>query len=233
VLLDRGADAAAVLAAAASAAGLAQPRRFKVDRVRDGDWVRRSQSQFGPIAIGGRLRIVPSWRKPPRRPGAVVRMDPGLAFGTGSHPTTRLALAWLEQAIRGGERLLDYGCGSGILAIAARKLGAAGADAVDTDPEARAVADRNARRNKAAVRVFAPEALPPGSYDVLVANILANPLLELAPAFAARVHRAGQLALSGILASQAQPLVEAYAPAFRLEAVRKEKGWVLLAGARQ
>ena len=144
-----------------------------------------AQAQFAPLAVGARLWIVPSWHAAPDDPACVViRLDPGLAFGTGSHPTTRLMLAWLEQrAVKShaATRVLDYGCGSGILAIAAGKLGAAQIDGVDIDPQAIVATRDNAQRNGVELRALLPDALPDGEYDIVVANILANPLITLAP----------------------------------------------------
>src|SRR4051794_13835032 len=161
-------DAAAVLAAASAACGLATPA-FSVERLEDEDWVRRSQSQFAPLLIGRRLWIGPSWHKPPPDIAAVT-LGPGLAFGTGSHPTTRLVLRFLERHLSGGERVLDYGCGSGILAIAAAKLGAARIGATDTDPAALETAADNALANGVALELCAPQDLGPGLYDIVVAN---------------------------------------------------------------
>ena len=214
------------------AAGLDQPPAFRVARIEDDDWVRRTQSQFTPVPIGERLWIVPTWCEPPDARAAVVRLDPGMAFGTGTHPSTRLALHFLERSLRGGERVLDYGCGSGILAIAAAKLGAAEVDAVDLDPRALDATRANARANEVSVRVSTPEALPRGDYDVVVANILANPLILLAPALTARVRARGRLALSGILAAQASDVAAAYRPAIELAVTREDEGWALLEGTR-
>src|SRR5713226_4857281 len=171
-LVGMNVDADALVRDAASAAGLENAPAFRADQVEDQDWVRRSQAQFAPLEIGARLWIGPSWHEPPADGRAVVRLDPGLAFGTGSHPTTRLVLRFLERELRGGEGVLDYGCGSGILAIAAAKLGAARVDAVDIDPQALDATAANARANRAAVRASRPEALAPQLYDVVVSNIL-------------------------------------------------------------
>ncbi|MEO8717843.1 MAG: 50S ribosomal protein L11 methyltransferase, partial [Burkholderiales bacterium] len=182
-LFDARADAAALLGAAAAAAGCPLPP-YRAYDVADEDWVRATQAQFGPQCIAGRLWIVPSWHEAPGS-GVVLRLDPGLAFGTGSHASTRLALDWLVALPLRNTRVLDYGCGSGILAIAAAKLGAAGVDAVDLEADALAATGGNARANQVAVRAFLPEQLPPGDYDVVVANILARPLIVLEPLLAA------------------------------------------------
>jgi len=233
VLLAQTMDPGTVVERAARAAGLAMPPTYTVGSVADDDWVRRTQSQFAPVSIGERLWIVPSWHQPPV-PGAVlVRLDPGMAFGTGSHPTTRLALRFLAREIRGGERVLDYGCGSGILAIAAAKLGAARIDAVDLDPLALQATAENARTNEIVVNVCAPETLPAVEYDVVVANILSNPLILLAPLICERTRAGGRVALSGILEPQAAEVIAAYAPSVALSTADREDGWVLLGGGRQ
>jgi ribosomal protein L11 methyltransferase len=162
-----------------------------------------------------------------------VQIDPGLAFGTGSHPTTRLVLLFLERTLRGGESLLDYGCGSGILAIAAAKLGAGRIDAVDLDPEAVETAAANALANRVDLRAALPEALPMATYDIVVSNILAQPLMVLAPLLAARAASGGRIALSGILEPQAAEVLAAYVPWFDLQIDRTEDGWALLAGTRK
>jgi len=201
--------------------------------VADQDWVRQTQAQFGPIEIARGFWIVPSWSDVPE-PGAVsLRLDPGLAFGTGSHPTTRLCLEWLHETLKGGESVLDYGCGSGILAIAAAKLGAGRVVGVDVDPQAVRASDGNARQNDVAAVFVEPDALPPAANDVVVANILANPLILLAPALAQRVAAGGRIALSGILEEQADSVIAAYMHWFTLARWRGSEGWVLLAGERR
>lgn len=232
-LVGLDADADALVAKAAAIAQLGATPGFRVARVEDEDWVRRSQAQFAPVEIGERLWVGPSWTEPPPRTEAVVRLDPGLAFGTGSHPSTRLALRFLEKHIRGGERVLDYGCGSGILAIAAAKLGAAQVDAVDVDAQAVRTAAANARANEVAVRAVAPEELAPAVYDLVVSNILAQPLIVLAPLLAARTASRGRIALSGILAAQAAEVADAYAQFFDARSTRIEEGWALIEGLRR
>ncbi len=231
-----GTDAAALLAAAAAAAALALPA-FTVTQLEDEDWVRRSQSQFGPIRISGRLWIVPSWHTPPDPAAIVVRLDPGLAFGTGSHVSTRLVLQYLERTIGGAgfehPRVLDYGCGSGILAIVAAKLGAGEIAAVDIDPQALETTLSNAGDNGVSLRVAAPESLSPGTYDLVVANILAGPLVALEPLLAARTRRGGRIALSGILESQAAEVAAAYARDFNAAVGATEEGWALVEGTRR
>ena len=231
-LVSPDVDLAALVARAAATCELRVAPLYAVSRLEDEDWVRRSQAQFASLKIGERLWIVPSWREPPTH-GTVVRLDPGLAFGTGSHPTTRLVLRFLEQRIRGGERVLDYGCGSGILAIAAAKLGAGRVAATDIDPAAREATAANAGVNGVALELCAPEDLGSDPYDIVVANILAQPLIVLAPLLAARTVLGGRLALAGILESQAADVVQAYAASFSMVVAETEEGWSLLEGIRQ
>jgi ribosomal protein L11 methyltransferase len=232
VLAAEGADAGALVARAAGAAGVPAPE-FSTARLADEDWVRRSQSQFGPIRISQALWIVPSWHEPPDASALTVRLDPGLAFGTGGHVSTRLVLGFLEQGVRSGDRVLDYGCGSGILAIVAAKLGAAQVDAVDIDPQALAATAANANSNGVQVRAVAPDALAAGHYDLVLANILAGPLIALEPLLAARARRGGRIALSGILETQAAEVARAYAPEFDMAATATDEGWALLTGTRR
>ena len=231
VLVPGDLDANAVLIEAALALGLPVPR-VRVHPVEEQDWVRATQAQFGPIAIGDRLHVVPTWCDTPAD-GITLRLDPGLAFGTGSHATTRLCLEWLDDAIRGGETLLDYGCGSGILAIAAAKLGAARVVGTDVDQQALRASVANAALNGVGAAFVAPDALGSEAFDVVVANILANPLVLLAPALAARVRMHGRIALSGILEPQAEEVRVAYERWFTLRAWRAADGWVLIEGQRK
>jgi ribosomal protein L11 methyltransferase len=231
-LLARDASPEALLAQAAASLGSAAPA-FAVDVLEDEDWVRRSQAQFEPLRVGKRLWVGPSWCEPPRDAVAVVRLDPGLAFGTGSHPSTRLVLRFLERQVRGGESVLDYGCGSGILAIAAAKLGAAQVDGVDLDPEALRTAAANASANGVALRVALPEEPTGADYQIVVSNILAQPLMLLAPLLATKTAERGRLALSGILATQADEVASAYAPFFACEVGAAEEGWALVEGRRR
>ncbi len=209
------------------------PVGFQTHWISEQDWVRVSRDQFRPMAVGPRLWVVPSWHRPPPAPAISLVVDPGLAFGTGEHPTTRLCLAWLDRVVRGGERVLDFGCGSGILAIAAMKLGARMALGIDIDPEALAVSAANARRNGVHLTLCLPGQAPPFAADLVTANILANPLVELAPTLAGRTRPGGRIALSGILETQSADVGRAYAPWFDLAPLRQESGWVLLTGRRR
>ena len=196
------------------------------------DWVRQTQAQFGPIAIAPGFYIVPTWAVAPDPAALNLRLDPGLAFGTGSHPTTRLCLEWLRAEIRGGESVLDYGCGSGILAIAAAKLGAGRVQGTDVDPQALSASRANAAANMVEIAFEAPDALSMRDEDIVVANILANPLILLAPVLSARVCHGGRIALSGILVAQSAAITAAYARWFTLAPWREDDGWVLLVGTR-
>jgi ribosomal protein L11 methyltransferase len=229
-ILEPQRDPRILVSDAAQSLGIAPPA-FSAQRLDDRDWVRESQAQFEPFAVG-RLWIGAGWHPVPRD-AVAVQIDPGLAFGTGSHPTTRLVLTYLENHLKGGERILDYGCGSGILAIAAAKLGAAGVDAVDLDPQAVQATAENAARNETAVRALAPEALAPAQYDVVVSNILLQPLVLLAPLLAARVAPRGRIALAGVLESQAAELAQAYAPWFETAIALRLDGWALVTGAQR
>ena len=231
-LCERGGNPAQLIAAACAQIGLAQAPDYRVAPVADEDWVRRSQAQFEPIRISGKLWIVPSWATAPDPDAINLVLDPGLAFGTGSHPSTRLCLQWLERTICGGERVLDYGCGSGILAIAAQRLGASAALGVDVDPLALLAAQANAQRNRIDARFINTETAPDFQADLVVANILANPLILLAPVLAGHTGQGGRIALSGILETQAQEVMAAYAPWFALRIGASDGGWVLLESRR-
>lgn len=232
VLFDTDADVAAILADAARAIGVPAPTGYQIDIVADEDWVRLTQSQFDPIPISPRLWIVPTWHDAPDATAINLKLDPGLAFGTGSHPTTRLCLAWLDAHIQGGESLLDYGCGSGILAIAAAKLGAAQVDGIDIDAQAVSASNDNAALNDVAARFGLPGALPEQTYDIVVANILTNPLKAMAPLLAGKVRAGGHLVLSGILAEQAEDVMAIYRQWFVFDPPATDEGWVRLAGTR-
>lgn len=217
---------------ACESVGLAAPA-MTVESVDDEDWVRLTQSQFAPIRISDRLWIVPTWCEPPE-PGAIVlRLDPGLAFGTGSHPTTRLCLGWLDRHLTAGATVIDYGCGSGILAVAAALLGAGRVVGIDIDAQAVTASRDNALANGVTAEFHdaRPTALPPA--DIVVANILANPLRVLAPLLIGLVKPGGHIVLSGILEGQADAVMEAYSPAIAFEAPAREDGWICLQGVRR
>jgi ribosomal protein L11 methyltransferase len=229
------ATADTAIATAALAAGIAAPAVDSCAPVADADWVRASQAQFPSTKIGDRLWIVPSWHKAPADAAIVVRLDPGVAFGTGTHATTQLCLAWLCEQLPAGASVLDYGCGSGILAIAAGRLGAGRVVGVDLDPQAVAAARANSVSNEVAARYTEPAGLGPGLFDVVVANILSNPLKLLAPALLARVAGRGALVLSGVLERQADEVIAAYCaanPSFDWRVWRVLDGWACLAGRR-
>ncbi|HEY0180595.1 MAG TPA: 50S ribosomal protein L11 methyltransferase [Dokdonella sp.] len=214
------------------------PDQVEFREVADQDWTRVWMDRFRPMRFGRRLWIYPSNVEPPGddADAVVVRLDPGLAFGTGTHPTTALCLEWLDAADLGGRTLVDYGCGSGVLAIAALKLGAARAVGVDNDPQALLSSRDNAERNGVAARLdlYAPDAFaPPAPADALVANILAGPLTELAPRFAACMKPGAPLALSGILDGQQHELAERYGRWFDELAVAMRDGWVRIDGVRR
>ena len=235
-LAAAGTDASALVAAAARAAAL-PALRFSAARLEDEDWVRRSQAQFGPLRVSERLWIVPSWHEPPDSAAIAVRLDPGLAFGTGSHASTRLILRRLADLLPGaapaGLRVLDYGCGSGILAIVAAKLGAGEIAAVDIDPQALETTTENARINGVSLRVALPAQLPAGPYDMVLANILAGPLIALEPRLAACTRSGGRILLSGILQSQANEVAAAFRRDFETSVSAAEEGWALVEGRRR
>lgn len=225
---------AAYIHEAATAAGMTAAPSFTVEEVAERDWVRVAQGQFDPIRITDRLWIVPSWHKA-IDPGAInIELDPGMAFGTGSHPTTRLCLEWLCKTVRPGASVLDVGCGSGILAIAAARLGAERTLAIDIDERAVEAARGNAARNGVSgiMRVQHSGAPIEAMFDLVVANILTNPLCVLAPAIAARVMPGGQVALSGILEQQATQVIDAWAAWIPLEIGDVREEWVRLEGCR-
>jgi ribosomal protein L11 methyltransferase len=193
------------------------------------DWVRLTQSQFTPVDITPEFWIVPTWHEPPAQAKQVIRLDPGLAFGTGTHPTTRMCLRWIATHSVAG-KVLDYGCGSGILAIGAAKFGASEVVAVDIDTAAVQSAELNASANGVAVFVGMPERAV-GQYDVVLANILASPLKVLAPLLCSHVSSGGHLVLAGILERQADELIDAYAPHCQLAVADSEDGWILMTAA--
>jgi ribosomal protein L11 methyltransferase len=231
-------EAAATAAAARALAGdaAASVQVESIATLDDQDWVRQTQQQFEPVEITPTFWIVPSWHEPPPQARTVIRLDPGLAFGTGSHPTTRMCLRWIATTFTcagvdgAPARVLDYGCGSGILAIAAALHGARSVDAVDIDPAAVTATDANARAHAVTLRAGEP-GLARGRYDVVLANILATPLQLLAPLLSAHVAPGGRLVLAGLLEAQVDDLREAYRPWADLQVTDREDGWVLLAAA--
>ena len=199
-----------------------------VANVPEQDWVRLTQSQFAPVEITPEFWIVPTWHEPPAQAKQVIRLDPGLAFGTGTHPTTRMCLRWIAtQGTLGNQRVLDYGCGSGILAIGAAKFGATDIDAVDIDEAAVSSTQLNAEANSVRLNAGLPDAAK-GHYNTVLANILATPLKVLAPLLRSHVAAGGSLVLAGILERQADELKEAYAPYAALEVSDSEDGWILM-----
>ena len=236
-------------ALAQEAATLLKAQDFFVDckilgvhAVPEQDWVRLTQSQFSPVEITPEFWIVPTWHEPPAQARKIIRLDPGLAFGTGTHPTTRMCLRWIARqgqrapltgksdSIPDWGRMLDYGCGSGILAIAAAKFGASDVDAVDIDTAAVESTVLNAQANHVAVNAGLPDQVQ-GLYQTVLANILATPLRLLAPLLCARVAPGGSLVLAGILERQADELKAAYSPYATLEVSDVEDGWILMTAA--
>ena len=201
-----------------------------IQAVAEQDWVRLTQSQFAPVEITPAFWIVPTWHEPPAQATQVIRLDPGLAFGTGTHPTTRMCLRWIAARGTAGKslgRVLDYGCGSGILAIGAAKFGASSIDAVDIDEAAVQSTRANAEANHVALHAGLPDQVD-GAYQTVLANILATPLKVLAPLLCSRVMPGGSLVLAGILERQAEELKAAYAPYCQLQVSDQEDGWILM-----
>lgn len=236
ILLDADADGQAVLAEAAAALDMPTPEVLGTRQVDDQDWVRLTQSQFDPIPVGNRLLILPSWHAAEaaadqQREALII--DPGLAFGTGSHPTTRLCLEWLDQhEALAGKRLIDYGCGSGILAIAAARLGASPVIGLDIDPQAVLSTRDNASINRVELTALTGEADLPAPADIVVANILSTPLKLLAPILSSLVLPGGYLVLSGVLERQIDEVAQCYDPALKLAPWRTRDGWACLVGHR-
>lgn len=230
-LFEPAADLTERVTRAARVVGLPVPPPVVFHDVEEQDWVRLTQDQFAPIQIAERLWIVPSWHAAPDGTAVNLVLDPGLAFGTGAHPTTFLCLQWLAVELRGGETLLDYGCGSGILAIAAAKLGAARVLGVDIDDNALQATRDNAAANAVTLDVRHSAQIIAERFDIVIANILTNPLCVLAPLLAQRLAPGGWLVLSGVLETQAQQVIEAYAPYLALRVGATREGWVRLEGA--
>jgi ribosomal protein L11 methyltransferase len=208
---------------------------LELQTLEDQVWERAWLDDFHPMRFGDRLWVCPAGQRPQQADAVVLDLDPGLAFGTGAHPTTALCLQWLDGAELHGKRVLDYGCGSGILAIAAALLGAESVAAVDYDPQALAATQDNAAKNRVQERItpLLPEQTPNRGFDIVLANILAEPLVELAPELQPRVTPGGHLLLSGILAEQAEQVAAAYRKPFDLDPPLLQDEWVLLHGRRR
>jgi ribosomal protein L11 methyltransferase len=202
-------------------------RLLGIQAVADQDWVRLTQSQFAPVEVTSDFWIVPTWHEPPAQAKQIIRLDPGLAFGTGTHPTTRMCLRWIARHGVQDQRVLDYGCGSGILAIGAAKYGARSIDAVDIDEAAVTSTALNAEANHVSLVAGLPEKAQ-GVYQTVLANILATPLKVLAPLLCSHVEAGGALVLAGILERQADELKAAYAPWVQLDVADAEDGWILM-----
>ncbi len=232
-LFEKTADIPAALAQAAEAVGLDDVPPFHIEEIAEQNWVQLTQSQFDPIRINERLWIVPSWHAAPDAAAINIEMDPCMAFGTGSHPATRLCLQWLCEAVTPGASVLDYGCGSGILGIAAAKLGAGTIVGCDIDQPAVDASRANAERNGVVDATWQNSAgHVQGQYDIVVANILTNPLCVLAPNLVSHVKPGGRLALSGVLAIQAEQVITAYAPYIALQVGDEHEGWIRLEGRK-
>ncbi|ABI60130.1 50S ribosomal protein L11 methyltransferase [Nitrosomonas eutropha] len=244
VLLEENTDVDEIVQAVARVMGISALPDYQLTQVVEQDWVRLTQAQFEPIKISSRLWVVPSWHDLPDPAAINLRLDPGLAFGTGSHPTTQLCLGWLDKFLKPGDSVLDYGCGSGILAIAALKLGADRVMGVDIDPNAITASLENARNNLCDLdKLSFTTALSfSGGGDpadtrqhpvfVVVANILANPLIMLAPVLMSALQPGGRIVLSGILETQADEVLQIYSEWFDMQIAAKDQGWVLLAGRK-
>jgi len=237
-LTESDADHAAIISIAAQAVGLSKESLppYTLREVADQDWVRLTQSQFEPIHIGKNIWVVPSWHQAPDPDALILELDPGLAFGTGSHPTTRLCMEWLEAHAPKQLTVLDYGCGSGILAMVAKKLEASDVIGVDIDPQAIESARDNSLRNHCEIAYYLPEAFEARTaaktFDVVVANILSGPLKLMATMLSGQVAAGGFLVLSGVLARQADEVIAAYSPHIKLAIWAERDGWVALSGQR-
>lgn len=231
-LLEEGSDVPALIQALEQETAVSQ-LRYSTEVIAEQDWVRATQSQFAPIRIRDDLWIVPTWHEAPNQDALNIVLDPGLAFGTGSHPTTHLCLAWLADTVQSQVSVLDYGCGSGILAIAASKLGAERVIGVDIDAQAIQSSVYNAEQNQVNADFYLADQLPGGQFDIVVANILSSALSVLAPALASACKSGGQIALSGILREQAEQVSAIYAPWFDMQAPVFMDSWVLLTGSKR
>jgi ribosomal protein L11 methyltransferase len=231
-LFDEGVDVQKVMADLARLTKLPS-LHYTTEVIQEQDWVRATQSQFDPIKITDNLWIVPTWHSAPNANAINIVLDPGLAFGTGSHPTTHLCLAWLSQTVKKDQSVLDYGCGSGILAIAAKKLGASKVVATDIDAQAIQASLYNAEQNAVQASFYHANDYQTEEYDIVVANILSSALSVLAPALAKSCKSGGKIALSGILKEQAEAVSAIYAPWFDMQAPVYMDAWVLLTGSKK
>ncbi|MEY3804869.1 MAG: hypothetical protein RL667_991 [Pseudomonadota bacterium] len=231
-LFDEGVDVQKVMADLARLTKLPS-LHYTTEVIQEQDWVRATQSQFDPIKITDNLWIVPTWHSAPNANAINIVLDPGLAFGTGSHPTTHLCLAWLSQTIKKDQSVLDYGCGSGILAIAAKKLGASKVVGTDIDAQAIQASLYNAEQNAVQASFYHANDYQTEEYDIVVANILSSALSVLAPALAKSCKPGGEIALSGILKEQAEAVSAIYAPWFDMQAPVYMDAWVLLTGSKK
>jgi len=230
-LFDPQADIAGIASRAALDAGFEATPSFTIEPVAEQNWVQLTQSQFAPIRINDRLWIVPSWHDAPDPQAINLVLDPGMAFGTGSHPTTRLCLEWLCEHVAQGNSVVDYGCGSGILAIAAAKFGAENVVGADIDDNALIAAADNAARNNVALKLIHSKRVIDQQFDIVIANILTNPLCVLAPLLTSLAYEGGRIALSGILKEQTEQVRAAYSHAVDLHIHAEHEGWVLLTGS--
>ena len=232
-LFESNAAVSDILHSCCADLGISPLPQHQIETLDESDWVRLTQAQFDPIRISARLWIVPTWHTPSDATAINIILDPGLAFGTGSHPTTRLCLRWMDSNIQGSEAVLDYGCGSGILAIAAMKLGAASAIGIDIDAQAVQASHDNATANQVNADFYLPDGTTLTQYDVVVANILTNPLRALAPLLAVSTKQSGRIVLSGVLAEQADDVMRIYAQWFDMSAAIIEDGWACLSGCKK
>jgi ribosomal protein L11 methyltransferase len=231
-LFDEGVDISQIMADLEHQSGLSN-LQYSTETIQEQDWVRATQSQFEPIRITDQLWIVPTWHVTPNADAINIILDPGLAFGTGSHPTTHLCLAWLTQTVSPNKSVLDYGCGSGILAIAAKKLGAGQVVGVDIDAQAIQSSLYNAEQNSTAADFHHASLYQSNEFDIVVANILSSALSVLAPALASSCKPGGKIALSGILKEQEADVSAIYAEWFTMEPAQYMESWVLLTGTRK
>lgn len=233
-LFDAEADLQAVLADLRNTLG-EHDLPHVISPLEDKDWEREWMDNYHPMRFGTRLWICPSWHQPPDVDAVTVMLDPGLAFGTGTHPTTALCLEWLDAHDVVGKHVIDYGCGSGILAVAAAKLGAQQVWAVDYDPQALHATTLNAEKNTVStlIHTVLPNDLPRQPTDIMLANILAGPLIELAPLFAELVRPSGAIVLSGILNTQADAVLQRYQPWFDMAPATERDEWMRLSGVRK